>query len=228
MMDYPKNEIDGNVEPHGFGHAAALAGHVAPALHRGQGRLVQPVIAAGLAQFGLLRGAVRANEDANHDLALLAQALAEWRVGGLGVLQVVGVAGRQVDPGRRRRRHRGGRLGHRRSDGGQGHRRGGGAGGGIGPRCGVGNGYRHRRRGQGRRGLVHLALLDGLGRLGGGGGSTLGTDGVMNSLRTCTGTMISTARRSSPVCSAHRAAMWNSITLPTMTALRRRRVLVQT
>ena len=52
---------------------------------------------AGLLDFHLLRQAVRADEHAQHHLALFAHALADGRVAGCRVLQVGGIAGGQFD-----------------------------------------------------------------------------------------------------------------------------------
>src|SRR3954471_16579733 len=97
-----EDELDWDVEPHGFRHAAALARNVAPFAHGFECDLVQAIVAAGLLDLGVLRVAVRPDQDAQDHLALFAQALARGRVRRLGILQVVGAAGRQFDPGRRR------------------------------------------------------------------------------------------------------------------------------
>src|SRR3954471_15864414 len=65
-----ENEMDGDVEPHGFGHAAPLARNVAPLAHGFQGRVVQAVVAAGLLEVGVLGAAVSADQHAHDHLAL--------------------------------------------------------------------------------------------------------------------------------------------------------------
>src|SRR5437764_1556402 len=89
--------IDGDVEPHGFGHAASLSRNVPPFAHGFQCGLVQAAVAAGLLDLRILRDPVHADQDAQDDLALFAEALADRRVRGFRVLQVVGAAGRQFD-----------------------------------------------------------------------------------------------------------------------------------
>ena len=97
-----------------LGHATAFAGHITPFEGGIQCGLVEALKAAGLAQFGFLRHAIGANQHANDDLALFAQAFAERWVGGLGVLQVVGIARWQLNGWRCRLRWRCGRRSRHR------------------------------------------------------------------------------------------------------------------
>lgn len=98
-----------------------------------------------------------------------------------------------------------------------------GAGGGGGSRLPVGAlgaGFGSRIAcGRGGGGVLVTCRL-GSGGGGGGGGGSLGLGGSTNSLRISTGITTSTARRSSPLCSAQRAATCNSTTLPAMTTFR--------
>ena len=111
-----QNEIDRDVEPHGLGHAVALARHVAPAAGRCPGR---PGPAARSRWTARARPAARCRRRrsarARITLPCSPRRLLMARVDRLRVLQVVGVAGRQLDRGRRRRggRRRGRRGGAR-------------------------------------------------------------------------------------------------------------------
>ena len=73
--------------------ASALAGHIAPALHRLQRRFVKPGVTAGGADFDFFGAALGVDEDAHQDRALFTHASAHAGIGRWRVVQVVGVAG---------------------------------------------------------------------------------------------------------------------------------------
>src|SRR3954468_4032791 len=76
-----EDEIDRHVEPHRFGHAAALARNVAPLANGLERGAIDAIEAAGLAKLGLLREAVGTDQDAHDDRALLTEAPARGRIG---------------------------------------------------------------------------------------------------------------------------------------------------
>src|SRR6476620_5442065 len=81
MLVSLEDEIDRDVEPHRFGHAAALARDVPPLAHRLERGAIEAIEAAGLAELGLLRDAIGADQDANDHRALLTQTSAGGRIG---------------------------------------------------------------------------------------------------------------------------------------------------
>src|SRR6185369_4802271 len=92
-----KNVIDGRFVPHGLRHAANLARNIAARHDVIDGRPVQPVVSAGAFHFCSLRRSIGTDEHPHHDFTLLAQALADRRVGRRWILQVTGVGRGQFD-----------------------------------------------------------------------------------------------------------------------------------
>ena len=90
--------------------------YVALAAGRVESGLIKSLETTGLADLGLVRCAVRPDQDGHDDLALLADALADGRLGGLGVLEIVGIAGWQHHAHRGRRGYGSGLGGRWRND----------------------------------------------------------------------------------------------------------------
>lgn len=120
-----------------------------PFEHGVEGNLVKPLIATGLPKFCFLSRSICPYKDPNHHLALLAQAFTEGWIRRARILQVVGIARRQLYFGRRWRiGWRGGWRCHchRCCDGRSWRLRCCNANGRVGRRCGVCYGHQLRRR----------------------------------------------------------------------------------
>ena len=86
-----EGESDRHLVPHGFGHAGSAPRYKTPVLHGFQRGLIEPWKTTGLRDAGLLGEPIGSDQHADHDAALFPQPTADCRVGGLWIVQVVGV-----------------------------------------------------------------------------------------------------------------------------------------